>query len=238
MRLWHERVDEKTDRSGGPTACHPYTGIISHQGTPTLPVQLANRKKTGRSARKIWWEHKYGPVPGDRMVKMTCGNRQCINERHMTLAPRKDPHARFWSKVRKTDGCWIWTGYRNERGYGQFMDTWKTVCQTHRYSYELHFGPVPDGKFVCHHCDNPACVKPEHLFAGTPLENSQDMIAKGRAGFQNGKGKRSKLTDEQIVAIVARRTAGESYPSIGRDYDVSGSWVFELCRRAAIKRSA
>ena len=84
-------------------------------------------------------------------------------------------------KVQKTETCWLWTGATGQWGYGLIRpDGGGKKIATHRLSYELHYGPIPDGLWCLHRCDTPACVRPEHLFLGTGKDNTQDMVDKGR----------------------------------------------------------
>lgn len=98
----------------------------------------------------------------------------------------KNKVMRFWNRVNKTeDGCWEWTGSKLPTGYGHLkFDNIQTYA--HRVSWSLCVGEIPDGLCVLHHCDNPCCVKPDHLFLGTMLDNMHDRDAKGR----NNKGKK------------------------------------------------
>jgi len=108
---------------------------------------------------------------------------------------------RFYSKfiVNSENGCWEWTDHRLAKGYGilKVNDTNKVA---HRISYEIHIGPITEGMIICHHCDNPPCVNPSHLFMGTHKDNVIDKKSKGRdiIGEKNG---RSKLTEKDIPVI-------------------------------------
>lgn len=118
-----------------------------------------------------------------------------------------DDIVRFWSKVEKTDYCWIWNGTRG-KGYGYFKLGNKNF-RAHRFSWELAFGHIPEGLQVLHECDNPSCVNPKHLFLGTIRDNMADMMNKHRhAKYTNpesyiigSKVKTSKLNDEKVREI-------------------------------------
>lgn len=84
-------------------------------------------------------------------------------------------------KIDRTGDCWVWTGATDDDGYGIFRSG-GSVFRAHRVSYEENVGPIPDGLGVLHHCDNPPCVRPDHLWTGTTAQNTEDKMRKGRWG--------------------------------------------------------
>jgi hypothetical protein len=164
-----------------------------------------------------------------RLSRMVACSVAC---RHETR--RQDPVARFWKHVNKTDGCWLWTGGCTGGGYGTFSVR-GAVTYTHRFSYELHFGPIPTGFFVCHHCDNPRCVRPDHFFLGKHAENAADMKAKGRCNLQRptmrGPGNpAAKFTLDQAQAIRKRIEGGELQAAVAREFGVHYSTIRRICK--------
>lgn len=144
----------------------------------------------------------------------------------------------FFSHVTKTESCWLWTGSKNEKGYGR-CDADYGSGYAHRVSFLIHNGQIPDGLLVLHHCDVPGCVNPGHLFLGTDADNAHDRDAKGRRvssfGDRNGSRthpellrrgdnhpararpdylargdahRRSKLSSEKVVIIRSRYASG------------------------------
>jgi len=155
---------------------------------------------------------------------------------------------RFWPRVKKTSGCWLWTGAKLPAGYGTIGSGGRRGASvyTHRLSWEIANGrTVPAGLFVLHHCDNPQCVRPDHLFIGTAADNAQDAIAKGRSappeitarvGTSNG---RAKLTEDDVLAIRSayaslprrRRVKRGSLAVLADRYGVTPNLVSMIARR-------
>lgn len=133
--------------------------------------------------------------------------------------------------VEPDTGCWIWNGVRSRDRYGKIKVQGKFI-QAHRQSWSERYGPIPDGHHMCHRCDTPACVNPDHLFPGTDKQNSQDALRKNRLnrwseGQRNGEGNpRAKLKNDDVKAIRSVASQGLMTTSrLARAYDVSPSTI-------------
>lgn len=111
-------------------------------------------------------------------------HQECLDKHGNLLGrrPKGSEEFRFWFRVDKSADCWTWTAARGagKFDYGYFWTDSKKLVKAHRYSYALANGPIPEGMVICHRCDNPPCVRPDHLFLGTQKDNIRDMDAKGR----------------------------------------------------------
>ena len=144
---------------------------------------------------------------------------------------------RFWSKVDKTEECWNWTGAIGSTGYGHINEGGKRgkILTSSRVSYEIHFGKIQDGLFVLHKCDNPKCVRPDHLFLGTNKDNMHDMIGKGRSGLNVGGASgeycaTAKLSWNQVCQIRDLRKYGFTQKWISEQYSVSPMLISKIVR--------
>lgn len=152
--------------------------------------------------------------------------------------PDGPPAFRFFRKVNKhtLTGCWLWTGTTNTLGYGHFKADTDTTVRAHRWSYEYHIGPIPEGMLVMHKCDTPGCVNPDHLEVGTPKENSEDCVRKGRR-----KGTHKRLTTLQREQIRLLKAEGVQIADIARILGTTRStvwrWTRGKRRKAGDKRS-
>src|SRR3990170_2373777 len=161
----------------------------------TLTCPVCNKQKVVPK-----WRIKQG--------KKYC-SRECAAKRK--TMPVKSIAIRFWNKVNKTDTCWFWTGARNNMGYGQITlgHRFEGKGLAHRIAWELINGQLPNGAVLCHICDNPSCVRPDHMFLGTKADNSADMVSKGRSICGEAHCF-AKLTKEQVINIRSECAKNQS----------------------------
>jgi hypothetical protein len=140
--------------------------------------------------------------------------------------PRPDWETRFWAKVQKGPGCWIWTAATDKRGYGMLQGA--PIRAVHRLAYLLAYG-APGDHHVCHRCDNPPCVNPAHLFLGTDADNLADMAAKGRSAWGE-KNHHAKLTRDEVQEIRAMSRRGVLQRDIAARFNISRATVGDIIR--------
>lgn len=146
------------------------------------------------------------------------------------------PEQRFWRKVVKQqgEGCWEWIGCITKTGYGNMTfqrKTWKS----HRRSWIMHYGQIPEGLDVLHKCDNKVCVRPDHLFVGTAKDNALDASKKGKM-HPGEKTAQSKLKEHQVLKIRERYLGGDTnLRMLGNDFGVHRKTVEDIIHRVTWK---
>lgn len=141
-------------------------------------------------------------------------------------------HERLWNRVdRIANGCWNWSGALGHHGYGA-IGWGPRVLRAHRVAYESTYGVIPKGMCVLHRCDNRACCNPKHLFLGTPQDNTNDMIRKGRDDLSRSGNlnPRSILREAQVTVIKKRLRRGESPTCIVKSYVVCRQAIYDIKR--------
>ena len=169
------------------------------------------------------------------MAKRKHCTQECYYAYRRSLAGVEE---RFWRQVNKTPTCWLWNGWKLNSGYGETFWKPKKIL-AHRLSYIIAHGGIPAGKHILHKCDVPLCVRPDHLYLGTDIENHRDMVERGRttAGERHF---RARLTDEQAREIrerhvyVHRRKTNQR--ELATEYGVSVATINHIVRGRTWKR--
>lgn len=134
---------------------------------------------------------------------------------------------RFWAKVEMSDGCWGWTAYKDSCGYGRMGVGNRSLMRAHRLSWEIHFGPIPDGMIVRHSCDNPSCTNPRHLLLGTHQDNANDRVERRRGAV--GKAiHTTKLSPEDVAEIRNALGGGATLREVGAEFGIDHKTVHNI----------
>ena len=220
--------------------CWLWTGPLTKSGVGQFRVGQEQW-----SSHRIAYAMFKGKLTDGKHLTHTCGVKHCVNPEHLeetNLFPVKATiEERFWAKVpeRPDVGCWIWAG-TSISGYpairmGRKNEPW---LRAHRVSYEIHHGPVPEGLFICHKCDTPRCVRPDHLYAGTHVDNMRDMHERGRENITGLRPAKpgsahfmAKLSETDVHEIRKLRAAGCGLKEIGKQYGIAPTHVHKIAHK-------
>lgn len=225
--------------SNRPSGSQHWTRQHPEYRTPWTKLKVTRETlfgvRTRQTARVVWYNRVYE-------THVLCNQHMGIAPERMVLMP---PHNttqpvadRFWRHVEKSDGCWEWIGALDNDGYGRIRDG-RRNRKAHRVAYELTYGPIPSGLIIRHTCDNPACVRPDHLLSGTHLDNAQDKCERGRAPSGDDHWTRrapdmrqswAKLRPDQIAELCMLYKGGSSPDWLARRFGVGRVTVWRYAR--------
>ena len=190
--------------------------------TSDLAAMMVNRQRLKHRIMRHFQEHT---------GNLHAPNSTLMIGRILTeVQTRQKAEQQFWEKVdlpNDRSECWEWTA-ATRNGYGNLKVNQVNI-KAHRLSYALHYGVLPANFLVCHHCDNPLCVNPHHLFLGTDAENAQDKVRKGRQSRHANNGN-AKISETQLEEIRARIAAGHTNVAIAKDYPIGHAMVSRIRR--------
>ena len=208
---------------GDDDECWEWVGRLNTSGAPVLRIRGTTKSARVLSLLIDGAEHNFF------RARSSCGNPLCVNPSH--LYP-ETPETRFWDNAVVDKGCWEWLGQHDRDGYGvSTLDGYP--IQAHRLAWVLLRGEIPSGLCVCHSCDNPGCVNPDHLFLGTIADNNADMIAKGRDKYLRGESHPSSVLSEGDIGKIRALYPSHSYKAIGEMFGVSSRTIAKIVKRQA-----
>lgn len=213
--------------------CWNWTGPLDKSGLPVIRltggIVDGKQKLLEFSPRRLSIELDNKTINiSERVQPLVCKNKICVNPTHLVFGDE----ARFWAKVQKLNNdCWIWTASQDKDMYGKFKivkDGKKIDIRAHQYSWQLHTGrPLVKGMVICHKCDHPYCVNPDHLFLGEVIDNNRDAVSKGRNPHGETHGK-SKLNEEQVKEIRELHNSGHTTTQLSKNFGVARSVIYSL----------
>lgn len=236
-----ERLWDKVDKNGPyskelSSNCWIWTGAWGGSGKPFFFSGKHNGRKLLHGGKVVREVVTGNPVGKTRKFFHLCGNHRCVNPAH-TLPDTLENRFNYLvdkngpTQEHMDTPCWKWKGYVTPSGYGKLSYRNKNL-PAHRASMILAHGEIPDGKIVCHHCDNPPCTNPSHLYFGTGSDNAADNINRGRGYTVRGEMVgNSRLTAADIIDIRQRVVSGETQSSIAKEYGVDPSHISNIINR-------
>ena len=181
-------------------------------------------------------------VPPSRVARSTAPTCSRACRRAAMTGVNVPVEQRIWRHIGSgaADTCWLWTASVDHKGYGQINDGKGRIRKSHQIVLEIALGrPLASGEWALHRCDNPPCCNPDHLYAGTPLDNYRDMTERGRAVHTGAAGIRNcnaKLTDDDIRTILSSLDGKHGTQArLARQYGISPTTIMNIKRRVIWK---